>query len=617
MLREINLRIYKLLFWAFLTGIVVSAYSLSPQLQLWALRGFQQTNVYAIHDFDEPQYAAYIQSLIDGKPRRNHPYIGVAESPETPLDESFLSVQFCAFYPIAVFARIFGMSSSTAMIFFSALIGFLSGLALFRLFYILFDNPFLSFVGTVLVLSCGMLIAGQGSIVAGFSPQSIYYNIAFPFARRAVPGGGFPALFLFFGFIWKFVSAESARTQIYSAVFAFFSFAFLVFSYFYLWTTAAGWLAGLIFLWLVFRFEDLRKIIIPLSVAGLFFASALIPYFILMAMRSSAMDSEFLLESTRRPDLLRIPEILSLAVLLSFAVAKLLGWIDWREPKILFLMSFALTAPIVFNQQILTGRSLQPIHYQFYSVNYVAGFAAASFIFLLAVKKAPVRFLNKLLFLIGFIALYIGYSDGQRSVKAGRGINDWRNDLAPVAEKIKEISRDSGKTSTVLSFDFTPFTVMNSDELPALSSQAVVWSLHLKAGSNLTDEESRRRLFKFIYYQNFSAERLKNELVSGKSDLATGLFGWGRTTGLFTEEVNPVSGREIEQVVNDYNQFKQNFSNADAQSPELSFVITHELSKNDLSAVDKWYERDAGEKIGKYILYRVKLKNPQKDETEY
>ncbi|HXG85936.1 MAG TPA: hypothetical protein VNI84_18085 [Pyrinomonadaceae bacterium] len=610
MLSKFALSKYKLLFWAIFAGVVVAAYSLAPQFQLWALRGHDWTGVYAIHDFDEPQYAAYIQSLIDGKPRRNYPYIGVVETPEKPLKESFFSIQFCAFYPIAIPARLLGMNSSAAMIAFNAVVGFLAGLALFWLFFILFDGAFMAFVGTVAVYSCGMLIAGQGSLINWISPESIYYTIAFPFARRAVPGIGFPALFLFFGFVWKFVSAQTRRTRIYSVGGAFFSFAFLVYSYFYLWTAAAGWLGGLILLWLIFRFEDWRKTTVPLAAAGLLFCTALVPYFILMANRSTAMDSVLLLEFTRRPDLFRLPEIIGFAVLATFAAAHFFGWISWREPKIVFLMSFALVAPIVFNQQILTGRSLQPVHYQFYSANYIAGFAAVSLIFVLLLKKAPIRAVGKILFLVGLIAFYNGYSDGQKSVKSGRGVNDWRNDLMPVAGKIKYISAQAGKTGTILSFDFTPFTVKNSDELPALSSQAVVWSLHQEAGSDLTPEENHLRLFKFVYYQNLSEDWLKAELLKGKSDLATGFFGWGRSFDVFTENANPITEAEVDKAVNNYRRFRENFNFTDAQSPLLSFVIAHEMSENDYTALDEWYERDAGEKVGKYILYRVELKNP-------
>ncbi len=151
----------KVLFWALLAGIIISAYSLAPQIQLWGIRGNAWNGVYAYHDHDEMQYAAYIQTLIDGKPRRNSPYTGREDSTENPLDESLFSIQFLAFYPITLPARILGVSSSKAMIYFSVIIGFFSAFALFWMLYLLFDDPFLSFVGTVFVFSSGVLISGQ------------------------------------------------------------------------------------------------------------------------------------------------------------------------------------------------------------------------------------------------------------------------------------------------------------------------------------------------------------------------------------------------------------------------------------------------------------------------
>ncbi len=612
----------RVVFWALLAGIIVSAYSLAPQIQLRGIRGDAWNGVYAYHDHDEMAYAAYLQTLIDGKPRRNSPYTGREDSAENPLDESLFSIQFLAFYPIVLPARLLGISSSTAMILFGAIIGFLSAFALFWLLYLLFDNPFLAFVGTVLVFSTGVLVAGQGSLVNRFSPDSIYYPIAFPFARRAVPAIGFPALFLFFAFVWKFLTSDTQRLKILSGILAILSFAFLVFSYFYLWTTAAAWLFGLILLTIIFRGADWRKTAISLLGLGAFLSLVLIPYFVLLANRGTVIDSVHLLVFTRRPDLWRIPEILSFAILLGFFAAKGLGWLDLREPKILFLMAFALVAPIVFNQQILSGRSLQPVHYQFYCVNYISAFSLLTIVCVLLNKKVSSRTFNKILLLLGLAALYVGYSDGQFSVKNARGENIWRDELLPVAQKIKTISQSSenygkNQTATILSFDFYPYTLMNtiyslncSDDLPALSSQAVLWSPRQKVFSDLSPEESTERLFKFIYYQNFDKNWLEDKLQKGKTELVEGFFGWDTKAAILTGEAKPVTNEKINEIVERYEKFRQNFNYENAKTPILSFVIVHQATQADLSAIDKWYERDAGESVGKYILYRVKLRNP-------
>lgn len=610
------------MFWALLAGIIVSAYSLAPQIQLWGIRGNAWNGVYAYHDHDEMAYAAFIQTLIDGKPRRNSPYTGRADSQENPLDESLFSIQFLAFYPVVIPAKLLGLSSSQAMIWFSLLIGFLSAFALFWLLYLFFENPFLSFVGTIFVFSTGVLIAGQGSFVSRFSPDSIYYFIAFPFARRATPAIGFPALFLFFAFVWKFLKSDSRRRKILSGIPAILSFAFLVFSYFYLWTTAAAWLFGLILLSVVFRVQDWRKTLISLIGLSVFLLLVLIPYFVLLANRGTIIDSVHLLVFTRRPDLLRIPEILSFAVLSGYIAAKSFGWLDLREPKILFLMAFALVTPLVFNQQILTGRSLQPVHYQFYSVNYITAFSIFALLCVLLNKKLSGRIFNAILLSVGLAALYIGYSDGQFSVKKARGENIWRDELLPVAQKIKSISKDSenygqNQSTTVLSFDFYPYTLMNSiyslncsDDLPALSSQAVLWSPHQKVFSALTPEESAVRLFKFLYYQNLDNKWLADNLQKGKTELVEGFFGWDTKAAILSDEAKPVTNEKIQEIANRYEEFRQNFDYESARTPTLSFVVIHQATQPDMTAIDKWYERNAGENVGKYTLYRVKLRNP-------
>jgi hypothetical protein len=43
--------------------------------------------------------------------------------------------------------------------------------------------------------------------------------------------------------------------------------------------------------------------------------------------------------------------------------------------------------------------------------------------------------------------------------------------------------------------------------------------------------------------------------------------------------------------------------------PTLSFVVVTTEAAPDLSNLDRWYERDAGERVGLLTLYRVKLRS--------
>ena len=85
------------------------------------------------------------------------------------------------------------------------------------------------------------------------------------------------------------------------------------------------------------------------------------------------MDDVQMLVRTHAPDLTRPPELISFVVIVSLVAGILLGLIKLRDPVTLFAFSLALTPIIVFNQQVVTGQSLQPIHYQVLSATTLRG----------------------------------------------------------------------------------------------------------------------------------------------------------------------------------------------------------------------------------------------------
>ena len=107
--------------------------------------------------------------------------------------------------------------------------------------------------------------------------------------------------------------------------------------------------------------------------AGVF---SLIPYALLLSQRSTAMDSGQKLALYHVPDLQRFPELLGLGMIALLVYGALCRKVNWRAPENLFAASFALMPFIVFNQQVITGRSLQPFHYEAFIANYSALVAA-------------------------------------------------------------------------------------------------------------------------------------------------------------------------------------------------------------------------------------------------
>src|SRR5882724_9476484 len=102
--------------------------SLVPQLRFWLARGSQWQGSYTILQPDEVIYSAYVNALIDGRPRRTDPSAGQDDHPQAPLPESLFSIQFIPPFIIAWLARACGASASTAFIVLGGVAGLLSSL---------------------------------------------------------------------------------------------------------------------------------------------------------------------------------------------------------------------------------------------------------------------------------------------------------------------------------------------------------------------------------------------------------------------------------------------------------------------------------------------------------
>jgi hypothetical protein len=598
-----------------LTGCLTIAFALAPQIDLSLSRGSDYNGVYALIDHDEAFYAAYIQSLVEGKPFRNSPFSGAVDGVGTRQTDSYLSIQFLSTYPTSLVAKLFGLPISATMIALIFVCGLFSVWAIFHLFFIFTEDVFESLVGTIAVIFLGAVAGGQGGLIGYFLQGNVQYSTPMLFLRRASPAVSFPVLFLFFISVWKSLFAELFLRKIVYTFLATASFAYLVFSYFYHWTTALGWLCGLLLLLLIFRREVLRANWITLFLMSAGMLTALIPYAILVSNRSLFTDSVLLLELTRAPDLFRIPEVLSFAAIGLLGAGRLKGIVDFHDSKIILVASLALIAPIVFNQQVITGRSLQSFHYELFCANYVAVGALFMARSVLVKKWIGIAAWRRTLGWATVWILLFASVDSYLGLSTVRGINITRDELVPIAQRIKELnassrSSASGCPGALLSFDFAITSYVNSNDFPSLSSQPVLWSPHLKMFPDISSSEDRKRLFAALYYQGFVGSQLKAELLEKADSLVPfAIFGPKRISSLYTGEVKRITQQEIEQIISDFELFSRRFDYEMARSPLLSFVLVNEDTENlDLSVVDRWYERDAGEGFGKFRLYRVSIR---------
>ena len=104
----------------------------------------------------------------------------------------------------------------------------------------------------------------------------------------------------------------------------------------------------------------------------------------------------------------------------------------------------------------------------------------------------------------------------------------------------------------------------------------------------------------------FDGSRLKRSLMGCEDiEACMALFGWDRFNPTLSADAHPLTIGEIEHEVRTYDRFTQDFDPGNAYHPMLSYLVVYTDAANNFDPVDHWYQRDAGEEVGKYTLYRL------------
>lgn len=599
--------------WRFgvLAGLFLMVCGIYPQLKMFYLRGSEWQGAYAFNDIDEEAYSAYLRALIDGRPRKNDPYTGRDDAPETPQPESLFSVQFATPYAIAIPARILGATASTAMWVSGGIAAFIAGLALFWLIGRITDDSIYAMAGALIVICGGALAAGEGAI-----PEILYDGTAYPYfpgLRRYVPAIPFAVFFILCGAVWSLVSTQEIKKRIFYCALASLCFAFLVYSYFFIWTATAAWLACITLVWLVIRPEGWLRDFKAFLALGFACLASLIPYGIMLSNRAHEQDDGvMLLVNSRAADLWRVPELIACSVIGMLILAVLLKAINLKDRATLFTFSLALLPFILFNQQILTGYSLQPIHYQVFIGNYVAALALVLMIGLLIRSLVPTRNMKIVFASLTVIAGIWGIVECHYTVRVLDEANIERDEGMKVAKRLEELSVNDvpspdGRRAVTLAY-----SMLQGDDLPTIAPQSVLWARHQHVFVGASSQESKIRYYQYLYYMDLDEKWLDNSLKEGDFISMITLFGWGRHTNRLSSVSNPLTYGEIEDESARFGSYINNFSIKEASYPTLSYVIVPTNWNLKFKNLDAWYERDGGEQIGNSILYKVKLKNVSK-----
>jgi len=577
----------RLIRWKFgaLAGLAVALVTMIPQLSLWIERGREVQGAYAIVDPDELVYSAYLNSIINRRSRRNDPYFGGTSTKH----ETYFSIQFLPAYALAFVANLFSISAATVFILFTPLFAFLSSLAVFWLLSEVTGDGKAAAIGVLLVLLCGILAS------ANLLVEDNYYAV-FSFLRRYVPGFPFPLFFVFCVCVWRAFKRSGLASVGWSTAAGAVMVA-LIYSYFYLWTTAGALLFSLTLLWLIF-YRDIRlKVLKTAAIIGGIALLALVPYFQLLSQRSRMIDHDQALLLTHAPDLFRFTELLGAVVLGALIHGVRKGRLDLRSPAVLFATACAITPFIVLNQQVLTGHSIQPFHFEQFILSYLILVAAV------IVDSVWWKQLTRRAVLFVALALVVGVSLAAKTTKVNSPQNHTTDAAVPLFSTI-EADLKANSTSGHVLFDRT---LLDAAAPSYTSSLRLLWSPYTYTYGSLSHDEDNERLFQYFYFLGVDEKKLE-ELLKGNLYRAA-LFGLHRVNPSLTHNFVPVTQDEIQAQITEYSQYKQHFSQAEAGQWGLSHVVLTADRNYDLSNLDRWYERDRGQQVGDSVVYRLRRRS--------
>lgn len=585
----------RLAVWPMLMLLVLAMY---PQVRLWQAVGREWQGTYAYNDIDEVAYAAYLNALADGRPRRADPYAGYDDLP----NESIFSIQLATPYLFARLTRLLSGSGPLAMLLVTIWTGLATGLALFWVLTALTGDARWGAMGAVVVICCGTIACGQGAIGTVLGGEGPAYPFL-PALRRYIPAGAGPFWWAGIACVWRALGAQTRRKIWLWTGAAGMCFAVLVFSYFYWWTLAAAWGACLAVLWWLVR-RDGGRVWLGLGASA---ALALVPYAWLLAQRGATTDGVQLLERTHAPDLGRGPEILGLLGLLLICGAVWRGRTAWRNPLTLFAAASALTPLVVFNQQVITGYSLQPVHYEVFTGNYCA--VAAFFLAVACWRRNDAARAPRNGWRLAFIALAAfgwGLYEAHVTSKVLDDANLQRDRMMPVLRRLRELPSTNPAAphrATVFTDDF-----LLADEVPTVAPQAVLWARHLPIFAGASHEENIERFFQQIYWLGLTPEDLAAQLRARNFVVVYALFGWGRLGNRLARYPQPLTAQETDAMTARYADYCARFDRATAAHIPLFYVVTRTGAEFDWTQLEKWYTRDAGTTHGDFTLYHVALR---------
>ena len=172
--------------------------------------------------------------------------------------------------------------------------------------------------------------------------------------------------------------------------------------------------------------------------------------------------------------------------------------------------------------------------------------------------------------------------------------------------RLRELGRVAASSGQPPGVVYSP-DYARTDHLPMVAPQAMLWAPHMIFFSTLHPSQYKERFFQHLYYSGVSAEEFERDYLNQRF-AREAIFGWERENSNLTADFKPITSEELAAEAKNYGAYVANFDRSKASQPALSYLVLKTDVPVDLTNIDRWYTRDSGESIGRYLLYRLTLR---------
>ena len=121
-------------------------------------------------------------------------------------------------------------------------------------------------------------------------------------------------------------------------------------------------------------------------------------------------------------------------------------------------------------------------------------------------------------------------------------------------------------------------------------------------------QTKRNSFTNFLYYSDTDEKELADAIEERHFLFMVPIFGFAKVIPQLGNGSEGITSQEIEAEISKYSEFNQNFDYAEAAESLLDYAVVLNGTEANLKNMDKWYQRDKGETVGAFTLYRLTLK---------